>query len=313
MVAWWRRPLAPCPLPASALATTAVAAPAEQASGESVLDKWLRTKTANLGVNLTFPPLQFRDPNTNTPTGSMIELTNLMMTDLGITANYVEIPFSQLFAAQAAGQFDMMGIAATILPSRALRGWLRRLPGFLPTDVGDMKPDSPITSRDQLNNANVRLAVVQGTSQEYTAGLLFPQAQFASFPQQSKQLVTKSAAVAPTPSSLRIRRSPGAGAGAEPQGAAGRLPVRRRQHVLHANRRHQAQSLGVELAALSGHALGAQRPVEQVGRERGPHHLPPARRPRRLRWRGGHPAGGIELSACQLSASANRQREILGH
>ena len=35
-------------LPASALA-----APADQAAGESVLDKWLRTKTANLGVDLS--------------------------------------------------------------------------------------------------------------------------------------------------------------------------------------------------------------------------------------------------------------------
>jgi ABC-type amino acid transport substrate-binding protein len=73
-----------------------------------VLDKWLRTKTANLGVDLTFPPLQFGDPNTNTPSGFMIDVTNAMMSDLGVTTNYVEIPFSQLFAAPAAGQFDMM-------------------------------------------------------------------------------------------------------------------------------------------------------------------------------------------------------------
>src|SRR5256885_1695581 len=34
-------------------------------------------------------------------------------------------------------------------------------------------------------NSAVRLAVVQGKAQESTAGLLFPQAQLASFPQQS--------------------------------------------------------------------------------------------------------------------------------
>ena len=170
---------------ALALPASALAAPADQAAGESVLDKWLRTKTANLGVDLTFPPLQFRDPNTNTPSGFMIDVTNAMMSDLGVTANYVEIPFSQLFAALAAGQFDMMGIAATILPSRALRGWFADFPVFYETNVVVLKPDSSVTSRDQLNNSAVRLAVVQGTSQEYTAGLLFPQAQLASFPQQS--------------------------------------------------------------------------------------------------------------------------------
>src|SRR5690348_12742667 len=33
-----------------------------QAAGESsVLDKWISTKTAKLGVDLTFPPIQFKD------------------------------------------------------------------------------------------------------------------------------------------------------------------------------------------------------------------------------------------------------------
>ena len=156
-----------------------------QGSGESVLDRWQRTKQANLGVDLTFPPLQFRDANTNQPTGFMIEVTNRMMSDLGVTPNYVEIPFSQLFAALAAGQFDMVGIAATILPSRALRGWFADFPVFYETNVVVLKPGSTVTSRDQLNSPNVRIAVIQGTSQEYTAGLLFPSAQLASFPQQS--------------------------------------------------------------------------------------------------------------------------------
>ena len=50
----------------------------------SVLDKWLSTKTAKLGVDLTFPPIQFKDSAGN-PTGYQMELTEAMMADLGVT------------------------------------------------------------------------------------------------------------------------------------------------------------------------------------------------------------------------------------
>lgn len=169
-------------------AATSYAAPAQQAAGESVLDKWQRTKQANLGVDLTFPPLAYHDPNTNKPTGYLVELVELMMNDVGATPNYVELPFSQLFAALAAGQFDMTGLAVTILPSRALRGWFADFPAFYETIVVVLKPGSTVTRRDQLNDPAARLAVVQGTSQEYSAGLIFPQAQLASFPQQADMI-----------------------------------------------------------------------------------------------------------------------------
>src|SRR5437879_8985388 len=120
---------------ALALPASALAAPADQTAGESVLDKWLRTKQANLGVDLTFPPLSYHDPNTNKPTGYLIELVELMMSDLGISPNYVELPFGQLFAALAAGQFDMTGLAVTILPSRSLRGWFADFPALSETSV----------------------------------------------------------------------------------------------------------------------------------------------------------------------------------
>ena len=169
-------------------ATLAQAAPAMQAGGESMLDKWLRTKQANLGVDLTFPPLSYHDPNTNKPTGYLVELVEIMMSDLGVTPNYVELPFGQLFAALAAGQFDMTGLAVTILPSRALRGWFADFPAFYETIVVVLKPGSSVTHRDELNSPNARIAVVQGTSQEYSAGLIFPQAQLASFPQQADMI-----------------------------------------------------------------------------------------------------------------------------
>jgi polar amino acid transport system substrate-binding protein len=149
-------------------------------TGTSVLDKWLSTKTAKLGVDLTFPPIQFKDSNGN-PTGYQMELTQAMMADLGVTPQYVEIPFGQLFAGLVAGKFDMMGISATILPSRALKGLFANFPVFYESIVVLLKPGSTITSSSQLNASGIKIAVLQGSSQEFSSHALFPNASFSPF------------------------------------------------------------------------------------------------------------------------------------
>ncbi len=149
-------------------------------TGTSVLDKWLSTKTAKLGVDLTFPPIQFKDASGN-PTGYQMELTIAMMQDLGVTPQWVEIPFGQLFAGLVAGKFDMMGISATILPSRALKGLFSSFPVFYESIVVLLKPGSKITSQDQLNKSGVKIAILQGSSQEFSSKALFPNASFSPF------------------------------------------------------------------------------------------------------------------------------------
>ncbi len=167
--------LAACETSNSSPGTTASAA------GESsVLDKWLSTKTAKLGVDLTFPPIQFKDSSGN-PTGYQMELTIAMMQDLGVTPTWVEIPFGQLFAGLVAGQFDMMGISATILPSRALKGLFSSFPVFYESIVVLLKPGSNVTASSQLNNA--KIAVLQGSSQEFSSKLIYPNATFSPFAQ----------------------------------------------------------------------------------------------------------------------------------
>ena len=151
---------------------------ATASSENSVLDKWLSTKTAKLGVDLTFPPIQFKD-SAGKPTGYQMELTEAMMADLGVTPQYVEIPFGQLFAGLVAGKFDMMGISATILPSRALKGLFSSFPVFYESIVVLLKPGSTITSSGQLDGK--KIAVLQGSSQEFSSKLIFPNAQFSPF------------------------------------------------------------------------------------------------------------------------------------
>ena len=146
----------------------------------SVLDTWISTKKAKLGVDLTFPPIQFKD-SAGKPTGYQMELTEAMMADLGVTPEYVEIPFGQLFAGLVAGKFDMMGISATILPSRALKGLFANFPVFYESIVVLLKAGSNVSSADQLNVNGVKLALLQGSSQEFSSHLLFPNAAYAPF------------------------------------------------------------------------------------------------------------------------------------
>jgi polar amino acid transport system substrate-binding protein len=169
--------LAACETSNSSPGTTASAA-----GQTSVLDTWLSTKKAKLGVDLTFPPIQFKDSAGN-PTGYQMELTQAMMADLGVTPEYVEIPFGQLFAGLVAGKFDMMGISATILPSRAIKGLFSDFPVFYESIVVLLKPGSSVTSQDQLGASGTKIAVLQGSSQEFSSKLIFPNAAFSPFAQ----------------------------------------------------------------------------------------------------------------------------------
>lgn len=167
--------LAACEQSSNTQGTTA------NAAGEnSVLDKWLSSKTAKLGVDLTFPPIQFKD-SSGKPTGYQMELTEAMMADLGVTPQYVEIPFGQLFAGLVAGKFDMMGISATILPSRALKGLFSSFPVFYESIVVLLKPGSTVTAASQLDGK--KIAVLQGSSQEASSKLIYPNASFSPFAQ----------------------------------------------------------------------------------------------------------------------------------
>jgi polar amino acid transport system substrate-binding protein len=175
---------------ATALAGGAVsAAPAFAASSRrsdtttSILDKWTSSKKADLGVDLSFPPLQFIDAKTKKPSGFMVELTNLMMADLGVTPNYIQTPFAQLFAGLAANKFDMVGIAATILPSRALQGVFAGVPVFYESNVVLVKKTSKAHDLSTLSKS--KFAVLQGSSQQASGNVIFPKASFKAYATES--------------------------------------------------------------------------------------------------------------------------------
>jgi ABC-type amino acid transport substrate-binding protein len=74
-----------------------------------------------------------------------------------------------------------MGISATILPSRAVKGLFSSFPVFYESIVVLLKPGSSVTASSQLGSA--KIAVLQGSSQEFSSKLIYPNATFSPFAQ----------------------------------------------------------------------------------------------------------------------------------
>ena len=161
--------------PSTAGAVTSEPPVANAMSNDSLLAKILSTKKIRFGVDLGFPPLQYKKTD-GTPTGYIIDLSNRLAASLGATPEWVEVPFANLFAQQAAGRFDMSGISATIRPERAQRVLFAGAPSFVESNVVLLKPGSSIRSLAQLNGTKVTIAVVVGSSQEAAAKILYPRA-----------------------------------------------------------------------------------------------------------------------------------------
>lgn len=169
-------------------ATAATSAPSKSSAvttgDDSILDKVLATGKISFGVDLTFKPLQYKT-DAGVPTGYIIDLANKLAASLGATPVWVEIPFGQLFAGQAAGKFDMSGIAATIKPERAQKVLFAGAPAFVESNVVMLKPGYKIRSLSALNSPSVTIAVVLGSSQESAAMILYPKAKLKRLANQA--------------------------------------------------------------------------------------------------------------------------------
>nr|WP_244470479.1 ABC transporter substrate-binding protein [Microvirga vignae] len=65
-----------------------------------------------------YPPLEFKDPKTNTLTGLDIDLGNALAKKLGIEIKWEEISFEQMVSALTTGRADMILSGMSDLPTR---------------------------------------------------------------------------------------------------------------------------------------------------------------------------------------------------
>ena len=179
--------LAGCGLTKSDEAGTTAASAASPAAGAegdagSALDRIVKDKKVRFGVDLSFKPLQYRDPDSNEPAGYAVEVSKLLAEAMGAKPEWVEVPFQEIFSAQAAGRFDMAGIQAVNTAERAQQVAFAFAPAFLEGTYLFQRAGLGLGSTSELDDAKITIAVLAGSAQAATAKLLFPKAKLKELP-----------------------------------------------------------------------------------------------------------------------------------
>ena len=152
------------------------------AAGESALDRIKKDRKVRFGVDLSFAPLQYRDPRSKEPTGYSIEVSKLLAAALGAEPEWVEVPFQELISAQKAGRFDMVGIPVVNTAERALEVAFATAPAFLEGTYLFQRRGLGLSSIEELNDGSKTIALLAGSAQVNTAKLLFPKAKRKELP-----------------------------------------------------------------------------------------------------------------------------------
>jgi ABC-type amino acid transport substrate-binding protein len=158
-----------------------IAIHARQDAPVALVDKVVEAGVLRAGVDLTFPPLQFRDKDTNEPMGYCVDLTNAIAADLGVTVEWVELPFAQLIPGLQADQFDWSGIALTIRPQRAQAVRFISEPWFFEDSILLVNNDFSFNDLSELNTADVTFSNLTGSAQDASAVLRWPDATYRTF------------------------------------------------------------------------------------------------------------------------------------
>lgn len=72
----------------------------------------------SVGIESTYPPMAFRNPETNERTGVNVMLVDALGKVLDLEVRYEDMSFEQLMTSVASGRIDMIGTAISDLPSR---------------------------------------------------------------------------------------------------------------------------------------------------------------------------------------------------
>ncbi|MCQ4159327.1 transporter substrate-binding domain-containing protein [Roseomonas sp. GC11] len=71
-----------------------------------------------VGIEATYPPMAYKDPETNERRGVNVDLVTAIGRDLGIEIRWEEMSFEQIINSIATGRIDFSGTSMTDLPAR---------------------------------------------------------------------------------------------------------------------------------------------------------------------------------------------------
>jgi ABC-type amino acid transport substrate-binding protein len=151
-------------------------------SGESHLDKILKSKKLRVGMTLKFKPQMYRDAN-NQPAGYDVELVKQMAKDLGVELVIDDQDFEGLIPGLLADKFDLISVGLVNTPERAKTMWFSK--PYVPyKQVVVVNDKAGVASIDQLNAKGRTLTALVGSTAAEQAKRTFPNARLQELEQQ---------------------------------------------------------------------------------------------------------------------------------
>jgi ABC-type amino acid transport substrate-binding protein len=145
---------------------------------KSVLDEIREKGILRVAVAYSAPPEEghppefYLDPESGEPSGVVPELGKVMAADLGVTPEFVDIPWPEHLHALLSGKVDML-MSYTNTPARALQ--VEFAGPLLPSQAVVMvSQDSLIRRKEELNQPGKRLGIWHGSSIRRVAEEHFP-------------------------------------------------------------------------------------------------------------------------------------------
>ncbi|MXN17801.1 transporter substrate-binding domain-containing protein [Pseudooceanicola sp. GBMRC 2024] len=89
-----------------------------ETAAEMLPQKYKDQGYVSVGVEATYPPISFRDPETNKRAGVNIQLIEDIGTQLGVKIKFEDMAFAQLMSGVESGRIDFIGTAISDLPKR---------------------------------------------------------------------------------------------------------------------------------------------------------------------------------------------------
>ena len=153
-----------------------LAASPAPATAQSTLHRILEAGEIRVGTTGDWNPMTVRDPATNAYQGFDIDVVTELAKDLGVRLVFVSTEWKTLVSGMVAGKYDI-STSASVTPSRI------RTVGFTRSyyQVGSvpltLKKDlARFNGWEDINRADVRVAVTLGTSFEQQVKQFFPKA-----------------------------------------------------------------------------------------------------------------------------------------
>lgn len=164
---------------AGAAGAALAAATARPASAQSAMDVISRRGDIRLGY-IPSPPNTIRDPRTGEVTGLYADAAKVMVAEMGLRLTWVETTWGTFAAGLQSGQFDF-SIAGTFATLRRAMAVDFTNPIFYNGYSGVARADdNRFRTLQDLNNPQVKIAVVQGGAAEDFVRRNLPRAQVVS-------------------------------------------------------------------------------------------------------------------------------------